>query len=145
MAYKQVVPKCSEPDCPSQRYCKGLCKAHYRRLIGELSSPVKHYARNKGAACRLACDKPAYARSLCKAHYHRLLSGKADWYGKLRTRIPAGALAMGRVWVRGKYADMFCKLAEARGMTLNELASNLLEEYAQARLAGRLDDRRADF
>jgi len=139
MAYKQVVPKCSEPDCPSQRYCKGLCKAHYRRLIGELSAPVKHYIRNKGAACRLVCDKPAYAKGLCKAHYHRLLSGKAEWYGQLRTRIPVGALPVGRVWVRSKYAEFFRKLAEARGMTLNQLACDLLEEYAKARLAGRLE------
>ena len=135
MAYKQKHPKCKEKGCPSLRHCKGLCKAHYRRLTGELSGPVKHYTRNRGAMCRLVCDKPAYALGLCKAHYHRHRNGTSDWYGPLAHRRPDKGLPFGRVWISPKYAALFERIAQDRGMTLNRLATNILESYARSRLS----------
>ncbi len=131
---------CVYKGCPSGSWSRGLCKAHYRRATGELAGPVKHYTRNKGHLCRLVCDRPAHVDGLCKRHYRRRCEGLENWHAPLVMRASNGSLAMGRVRVRRKYADFYLALSEGMGMTLNALATFLLEEYAQTRLNEQTDD-----
>lgn len=141
MAYKQVHPLCSESGCPSQRYVKGLCKAHWRRLTGELQGPVKHYNRNHGASCRLVCDRPAHSLGLCKRHYRRYHAGLENWYAPLMDRSENGSIYMGHIKVRARFAAFFQETSEARGLTLRQLAKLILEEYAQERITA-VEDRK---
>lgn len=128
------VAPCLTKGCPSRAWAKGLCKAHHRRATGEATGPVRHYARNKGNACRLVCDRPAHVDGLCKRHYRRRCEGLQDWHAPLMDRASNHSLAMGRVRVRQKYSAFFQLLSQGLGMTLNALATYLLEEYAQNRL-----------
>lgn len=132
--------KCTSKGCPSGAWAKGLCKAHHRRATGEKAGPVRHYVRNKGNACRLVCDRPAHVDGLCKRHYRRRCEGLENWHAPLMARAGNGSLAMGRVRVRHKYAGFYLELSEGLGMTLNALATFLLEEYAQTRLNEQIDD-----
>lgn len=133
MPARKLAP-CKAPGCPSKAWNRGLCKAHLRRATGEKQGPVKHYARNKGHLCRLVCDRPAHTLGLCKRHYRRKQEGLDNWHAPLLHRAVNGSLPLGRVRVRHKYADFYRMLAEGLGMTLNALATYLLEEYAQNRL-----------
>lgn len=137
---KRKVAPCKHIGCPSQVYARGLCKSHLRRVTGELTGPVKHYARNKGHLCRLVCDRPAHVGGLCKRHYRRKCEGLDNWHAPLLSRATNGSLPLGRVRVREKYAEFYRLLAEGLGMTLNALATYLLEEYAQSRLNEQVDD-----
>ncbi len=132
--------RCSSSGCPSLRYQGGLCKAHWRRATGEKTGPVKHYVRNQGNRCSLVCDKPAHILGLCKRHYRRKREGREDWSAPLAMRAENHALAMGRVRVRRKYAEFYRELSSGLGMTLNALATYLLEEYAQTRLNEKFED-----
>lgn len=66
---KHVLCEAPVPGgCLKPAFCRGLCAAHYRRLMAgkDIGKPVP-YPKSK---C-LLCQKTAVAKGLCWKHYQR--------------------------------------------------------------------------
>jgi hypothetical protein len=62
-------PECIEDGCDAPVKAKGLCKAHYQRLLRH--GHTKHRGRTSAPKpCAIeTCDNHLYAKDLCHAHY----------------------------------------------------------------------------
>jgi hypothetical protein len=69
-----VVQPCAINGCGRPARTRGLCKAHYSRLL-RLGDPLAGGGFNQPVPPRCTvegCTKPAHARQVCIAHYSRL-------------------------------------------------------------------------
>ena len=78
--YKEFEMKvCSVTNCGRVKYAKGLCQAHYHRLIRgiHVDSPIRVKVFRGGRVCEVPdCDRLHYARGICWTHYTRVQRGK---------------------------------------------------------------------
>jgi hypothetical protein len=75
MVSSRPEPRCSVDGCDGAVNTRGMCAAHYRRLLqtGRVGAPVVQ-RRNRGPrpGCAVAgCPRPVAAKGLCKAHWAR--------------------------------------------------------------------------
>jgi hypothetical protein len=63
---QRTRPECSYDGCMKPAVSRGLCGAHYRRLLGSGTTELVHTPA-KGKRC--VCGKPVLARGLCRACY----------------------------------------------------------------------------
>lgn len=78
---------CSQPDCDRGVRSRGLCGAHYQRLVKgqDLDAPMKQ--RKPERICSApSCDRPADSRGLCGTHYVRRRRG-ADVAAPVEARM----------------------------------------------------------
>jgi len=62
--------ECSQVDCSKPALCKGLCNAHYLRMIKGLNmnKPVRHQEKNR--KCKIEnCGKKHYGNGYCVSHW----------------------------------------------------------------------------
>jgi hypothetical protein len=66
-------PRCGIEGCEKPVLVRGLCTAHYKRLLRHGDPLGGGAARNKPPAQCIVegCDEPPKARGLCSVHYHR--------------------------------------------------------------------------
>jgi hypothetical protein len=117
----------------------GLCRAHStRRARGyaDWQAPIRAQGCNDGRKCKQAdCSNPAHAKGYCRRHYQRAHYGltmlrPAPRYIKGGLRIQAFTVS----------ADVFKALqqeAEERGLTLTEVARQVIEGVVRGRVRGR--------
>lgn len=69
------MPTCSVPSCDRITHTKGLCRAHYERLMvsgdvrGNIPLPPKQYS----LCAVIGCSREADTRGFCASHYRRFL------------------------------------------------------------------------
>lgn len=71
-----MKPPCRVDGCRSERYSRGLCDMHYRRLLrrGDLRTDVPKRGTAAPPACSVpGCANPADARGWCHGHHQRWL------------------------------------------------------------------------
>lgn len=71
---------CSVSDCPRSTKAKGLCGAHYQRLLkgADMNAPLAAYRpRRKAEGCSVGdCKNRHASRGMCATHYGRTLRGQ---------------------------------------------------------------------
>lgn len=79
MVLAAAVSACSVVVCEEPVKGRGLCKAHYQRLLDKGdpgTSPIRK--KKPGSKCSVVdCDRVHYARFFCRAHYLRGQVGAA--------------------------------------------------------------------
>lgn len=61
--------ECSEDGCPSPVKAKGLCKAHYQRLLRHGHTRYQDRKSTPKPCAIETCDNHLYAKGLCHLHY----------------------------------------------------------------------------
>jgi hypothetical protein len=64
------VRVCSEPGCLKRSVSRGLCQAHYRRLLRKGHTAATNLVA-KGKQC--VCGKPVLSKLLCRGCYEQML------------------------------------------------------------------------
>jgi hypothetical protein len=63
------LPECTEEGCVEPVKAKGLCKAHYQRLLRHGHTRYTDRKRPARICIISGCDNYLYAKDLCHAHY----------------------------------------------------------------------------
>lgn len=75
------IRRCSIDTCDRAHYGRGLCNAHYQRLVrlGSARANAPLQRPQKGPCSVEGCERPRYTKGLCGAHAARLRTkGRVD-------------------------------------------------------------------
>lgn len=64
---------CKVTDCEEDRYSRGYCEMHYRRVLKTGDPGPPGPLRTRGTCRAKDCDEVVDAKALCHGHYQRLL------------------------------------------------------------------------